>query len=129
MLSSRVPQSSLSGTSSRHLPSLRHRAVRQPLDWEAEEVEAVQVRPSRQDAPAQGRPAPDAPDVAPVANSPTEVLSFLSGTRCPSRSSARTAHLYKFQRSGELGERRGSPTIDGTARQAGAPTPSRLTSC
>jgi hypothetical protein len=31
--------------------------------------------------------------------------------------------LYKFQRSGELGEPRGSPTIDGTARQAGALAP------
>src|SRR6266404_5428143 len=48
-----------------------------------EEVEAVQVRPRRQDAPAQGRPAPHVPDAGPVANSPTEVLSVLSGTRCP----------------------------------------------
>src|SRR5882672_7518224 len=44
MLSSRVLQSSLSGASSRHLPSLPHRAVRQPLDLEAEEVEAITTR-------------------------------------------------------------------------------------
>jgi len=62
---------------------VRHPAVRQPHDWEAEEVEAVQVRPRRQDAPAHGRPAPDVPDVGPVAHSLTEVLSVLAGTRCP----------------------------------------------
>jgi hypothetical protein len=37
--------------------AVRHPAIRQPHDWEVEEVEAVQVRPRRQDAPAHGRPA------------------------------------------------------------------------
>jgi len=86
--------------------------------------ESKQFRPRRHDAPAHGRPAPDAPDVAPVANSPTGVLSVLSVTQCRSRSSAGIARaLYKFQRSGELSEPRGSPTIDGRARQAGALAP------
>jgi hypothetical protein len=35
--------------------AVRHPAVRQPHDWETEEVQAVQVRPRRQDAPAHGR--------------------------------------------------------------------------
>ena len=43
------------------------------------------------DRAASLRRLPDVPDVAPVANSPTEVLSVLSVTRCPLRSSASTA--------------------------------------
>jgi hypothetical protein len=68
---------------------VRHPAVRSPTI--GKQRESKQFRPRRQDAPAQGRPAPDAPEVAPVANSPTEVLSVLAGSRCRSRSSARTA--------------------------------------
>jgi hypothetical protein len=42
----------------------------------AEEVQAVQVRPRRQDAPAHGRPAPDVPDVGPWRTAQSRFCQF-----------------------------------------------------
>ena len=53
----------------------------------------------------------DAPDVAPVANSPTEVLGFVGYALVPhALRRAQRAPVQEFERSAELSGSRGSPT-------------------
>jgi hypothetical protein len=90
--------------------SLRSASSGATYDWETEEVEAVQVRPRRQDAPAHGRPAPDVPDVGPWRTAQSRFCQFCRVSAAP-----------------DDGTRPGlfAPLVRDRPGSAGAPAPSR----
>lgn len=56
---------------------------------------------------------------SPRCEQPRGAVSFVGYPAALAIFDENSARLYKFQRSGELSEPRGSPTIDGTAREDG----------